>query len=346
MAAGANQHFLPRFLQKPFGSLPKRKDIWVFRKSAAPCLRPIKKVGSENYFYSMVEETGSPTLDDRITDIETALSRKLNEIRSLPFAASVASVVAAEVVFHLTQRMAHFRSLLGEAGTQISKTLSELVSDDQWVGNAIWTRVAQRLDEHLTLSSEDGRERVSSELLKQIVFPHLQEHLDKAVAVTRTLAHGLGEFLEDSPGMIREAHNDAIGDFKPTPRQQFLENLNWVVQSAPNHQAILPDCVAFAILRDGSSEPYMISDQGQTDAVIMPVSPSKLLVGYTPRFVFCAEYDFNAAAARASYNFFLASTNDPACGRIQPLIGECTAIIRAAGREAFTSAYSRYSSTK
>lgn len=87
MSSGPNEHYLPRFLQKPFGIRPKRKGIWVFARDEAAEAKRIKNVGARDYFYSEPAEDGARTLDDYITDIETAMSRILDDIRAAPVGA-------------------------------------------------------------------------------------------------------------------------------------------------------------------------------------------------------------------------------------------------------------------
>ena len=109
MSSGPNQHYLPRFLQRPFGIRPKCKEIWVFARDEEPGAKHIKHVGAGDCFYSEPAVDGAQTLDDYITDIETPISRMLADIRAAPVGAQISSADAAEVLNHLIPRTAHVR---------------------------------------------------------------------------------------------------------------------------------------------------------------------------------------------------------------------------------------------
>ncbi|MGN7752855.1 hypothetical protein [Sinorhizobium sp. 22678] len=120
LSSGPNQHYLPRFLQKPFGIRPKRKEIWVFARGVAPEPKRLKEVGASEYFYSDPAADSARTLDDDITDIETPISRILAGIRAQPVGAVVNSTDAAEIVNHLVPRTAHVRVNMERGPTPFS----------------------------------------------------------------------------------------------------------------------------------------------------------------------------------------------------------------------------------
>jgi hypothetical protein len=109
--AGRNQHHIPQFFLRGFG-VPisgKPKKIWLFEKGQAPFLAEIKRTATALDFYSPPSPDGSPTLDSKITDLETLLARRVAEVRATSVGQSVDASVAADIVAHLAPRASHIR---------------------------------------------------------------------------------------------------------------------------------------------------------------------------------------------------------------------------------------------
>ena len=66
----------------------------------------------------------------------------------------------------------------------------------------------------------------------------------------------------------------------------------------------------------------MLVGQDDISAVIMPVSPEKILVGITPGCALRSAFSYNLEAARASYSFFLSSCTDDEIVSFCPVIAE------------------------
>jgi hypothetical protein len=129
VSSGPNQHYLPRFLQKPFGIYPKRKEIWIFARDTEPEAKRIKHVGTGDFFYSEPAADGARTLDDEITDIETPISRMLADIRGAPIGAQINSSNAAEVLNHLIPRTAHVRVSIERGLRMMARGVETIISD-------------------------------------------------------------------------------------------------------------------------------------------------------------------------------------------------------------------------
>lgn len=131
MPTGPNQHYLPRFLQKPFGIRPKRKEIWVFARNSVLQQKRLKEVGSSDHFYADPVAEGERTLDDEITEIETSISRMLSGMRAQPIGSTIDSTNAAEIVNHLVPRTAHVRVSMERGLRMMADGVQTILNDDE-----------------------------------------------------------------------------------------------------------------------------------------------------------------------------------------------------------------------
>ena len=66
------QHYVPRFYLRRFGTQDKKIAV-IDRRNGEVEVKPIKRVGAEKDFYTLVDDTGKPRFD-----VEYALSRLEN----------------------------------------------------------------------------------------------------------------------------------------------------------------------------------------------------------------------------------------------------------------------------
>lgn len=329
MPSGPNQHFIPRFFQKPFAVRPKRKEIWVFSRDHVPELKKLKKIGTSDYFYSGPNDGCSSTLDDKITTIETPISRKLAIIREQSSGAAVNSNDAAEIVNHLVPRTAHTRMTLARGLWMMFHNVEAISSDSSAVKKLMGLDEDEPTENFREALEEKFGEIVSDNpvlpkhLCERIMFCLIKENIHSLMFEMTPLIQDMcriGKGLTED--IVKEAHNKALLEFmNSVPQLKMLEALNWTVQSAPAIGAILPDCVALAIDQTGVIMPAMVSDWDQTKAVIMPISPDKLLVGSKKDFKVEEELDYNLEAVKCSHGFFLSSTDDKRLIELSQLIG-------------------------
>lgn len=329
MPSGPNQHFIPRFFQKPFAVRPKRKEIWVFSRDHVPELKKLKKIGTSDYFYSESGDGCSSTLDDKITTIETPISRKLAIIREQSSGAAVNSNGAAEIVNHLVPRTAHTRMTLARGLWMMFHNVEAISSDSSAVKKLMGLDEDEPTDNFREALEEKFGEIVSDNpvlpkhLCERIMFCLMKENIQSRMSEMAPVIQDMcrtGKGLTE--GIVKGAHNKALLEFMNSiPRLKMLEALNWTVQSAPAIGAILPDCVALAIDQSGVTMPAMFSDWDQTKAVIMPISPDKLLVGAKKDFKVEEELDYNLEAVKCSHDFFLSSTNNERLIELNQLLG-------------------------
>lgn len=331
MKSGPNQHYIPRFLQKPFRIPPKRDKIWYFRRNELPEQKAIKRTGSDRYFYSEPSIDGSPTLDDAITKLESQLSQILNGIRSVDIGETVQSAAAAMVVDHLTPRTAHVRATMEHALSHLMNGVANLFSDVEDAQKLVGLDLDHPTDrfrgyifQPVVEQLEIADIHIPMHVLERFIFYFIKENFSDITKKTLPLVSPLmGGFLSTSSKIVREAHNKAL--FKtsgPNQRNEFLLTLGWTIESAPTAGAILSDCVAIAVVENNSAESLMFADHKDVQAVIMPLSPEKLLVGRKAGYTFPKDFDYNGQAARTSHSFFLSSFNNSETSRLHLMIGE------------------------
>ena len=331
MSSGPNQHYLPRFLQKPFGIYPKRKEIWIFARDTEPEAKRIKHVGTGDFFYSEPAADGARTLDDEITDIETPISRMLADIRGAPIGAQINSANAAEVLNHLIPRTAHVRVSIERGLRMMARGVETIISDSDHLQALIGLdedepnetfreNLAEKLDEIEGLAGLG----LPRELIQRIAFVLAKENFATMASDFLPVFRGvLRKWLDTAGTVVRESHNEVLGRMSgPKPRLKLLEELSWTVIAAPSEGAILPDCAALAVDRAGNTAPAMFVNWQELSAIILPVAPDKLLVGKPSDAVSVQLPDFNLEAARSSHDFFLAPVCNEAVQKLHKRLGE------------------------
>lgn len=331
MPSGPNQHYLPRFLQRPFGTRPKRKSIWVFARGAGPEAKTIKEVGASEHFYSDPPNNGERTLDDEITDIENVLSKNLAVIRGQHPGTGIDAAIAAEIVDHLVPRTAHVRINIERGLRVMSEGVEMILSDEKRVqsligldedepGEAFRKNFSERLNEIEGIENLGVPEHV----IQRVAFFQAKENFSSVAEDTLpTLQKLFSSWLQANEGIVRESHNKIVKAVSAsTPRLKLLENLKWTVDAAPPEGVILPDCAAVGIDSSGHAAPAMFVDLREVAAIILPIAPDKLLIGASRNCEFAGPADFNEDAARCSHDFFLAPTKNDCLTGLQELIGE------------------------
>lgn len=331
MPTGPNQHYLPRFLQKPFGIRPKRKEIWVFARGSAPEQKRLKEVGASDYFYADPVAEGARTLDDEITEIETPVSRMLSDMRAQSIGSSIDSTNAAEIVKHLVPRTAHVRVSMERGLRMMANGVQTILNDDERLQtlmgldedepNEVFRKnLADKLEEI------EGLENLGlpTELIQRIVFFMAKENFTTLVTdFIPMMRSSFATWPQASGDLVRESHNKALAQISSSKqRLKMFGELRWSIVAAPQQGAILPDCAALAIERAGQATPAMFADWDEVVAIVLPISPEKLLVGAAADFDLVSLPDFNEAAARCSHDFFLAPTTNEYLEQLHECLGE------------------------
>lgn len=288
-------------------------------------------VGASDHFYSDPAPDGARTLDDDITDIESSVSRTLAAIRDQSVGTAVSSTDATHVVHHLVPRTAHVRVNLERALRMVADGIETILDDDGRIQTLVGLgedEVNERFRENFadTLSEIEWIEKlgVPRDIIEKISFIYAKEqYASIATNMRLTMRNIFNNWMGKADDLVRRSHNRALQDITRTsPRSILLEKLTWSTQPSQNEGAILPDCVALAVDQSGQTMPAMFSDWNQVAAIILPVSPNKLLVGAATEFDVLKLIDFNEEAARCSHDFFLSPEANEYMAHLHKLLGE------------------------
>lgn len=296
-----------------------------------PEKRPIKRTGSEDFFYSRPSPDGQSTLDEAITSVETRLSQALYEIRFRSPGERVDSEVAAAIVSHLAGRTAHVRSTL-EDGLILSLDHARALFIDR---SAVETMIGLDTDvptdrfrdvlvNKLAKTPEIANARIPRRVLERAAFFYLKENPGEVLGQSADFVSALIDDMRPrSSELVRDSHNKAVDQILVSSGyEKLLQKLEWTIEKAPASGAVLPDCVVIAVSEDGDANAHLLVERERLQAVVMAISPEKLLVGRKIGIKMPDDFDYNVAAARASYSFFLTPRNDAETSRLHALIGK------------------------
>ena len=328
---GRNQHFIPRFLQRAFGIRPVRKEIWYFGRGEVAEKRSVKRTASEDFFYSEPQADGRSTLDDAITRVESDLAALLNEIRAKNPGDTIASTTAAAIVSHLAQRTAHVRATLSEGVVRLLRRVEDTFSERDSVealmgldGAVPGDRFRELVMSELAGKPEIARLGIPHRVLERVAFLFAKENagelVEQGVEVVNAVLDG---FRPRSSNLVRDSHNKALGGMIGSNKYQaLLKTFDWRVESGPATGAILPDCVVIGLGSDGVAGNHLFIGGKEMGAIMLAMSPERLLVGRKPGFALPSDFDYNIEATCLSHTFFLAPRNDEETARLHTMIGQ------------------------
>lgn len=315
--SGRKQHHIPQSVLRAF-EIPRAgrtAKIWVFSREKK-FVGAIKDVAAERDFYSAPPSDGTRTLDDLITLYEDRLAAHLMSLRAAQCDEPVEADTAAEVVSHLTFRNAHLRKTFSYGIHLLAAQAIDLFCDETNVRTLLGLDsgdftpfMRERLDEVL-----DGEHQIASlnlprTLLHKVAFMIMKENFSRFVLNDLPSMRLMLElFAHEAPSQMRAGHNQSLLDeLAPDARTSVLRSLRWTVQKSPPNGAILPDCVAVGIVKNGAPQPLILSDLEQLTCVLMPLAPDRILVGSRSVEMTPELSDFNTHAASCSHNSFMSN---------------------------------------
>jgi hypothetical protein len=333
--SGRKQHYIPQCLLKVF-AIPgkgKTKKVWVFKKSQPAYVSSVKDVATKRHFYSELSENGCPTLDDRITDYENELNRRLTLIRKWPIHGAVDVTIAAELITHLTIRAAHLRDVFALGAKEMITGVTMIFADKRnmraFLGidadaptPFLQEEIKKVLSTQVDLLARSG---LPEPVLGQIAFTLMKEQFDHFYAnQSPELMAAFDYMARRVDSIAREAHAKAMTrSLKPEARVQALSQFSWTIHLIREGNLILPDCIAVAIQSNGNGpQPYIVTGVDEINAVLCPISSDRLLVGRKGDMVPPAVEGFNEAAAACSHTFFVSGTQTPELEELSERIGE------------------------
>ena len=318
--SGKKQHFIPQALLRGFG-IQRNKQIYVqvFPYGRSKFEVATDGIGAERYFYSKPSQiSDEKTLDDKITDYENTQKTVLHHLQTQPIDEPVNAIAVSELVTHLSVRNAHFRDvategarLLFEEATSIfqdrDRTRRALGLDGHKPSNALIEALNKKIAEYretfqiLGMTDDDAREWALTQ-----AGPLFEQNFPKMAAEMALV----WETIEPRIATIgKDAQLSALEkDLAPETRRMALEKFTWVIADDLHEKLLLPDCVAVALTAAGP-QPASFAGADDTDAILMPLSSSRLLVG-SLKHPLVLPKDINETMAGCSWRFFVAQTSE------------------------------------
>lgn len=325
--SGPNEHHIPRFFQRAFAV--KRKggepnEIWHYRAGDEPELSSIAQTASEDHFYGV-------DLDTKLKIPENILGSHFASLRKAPIGAAVDGALAADLVSHLAPRSRHFRASIATGIRQMMSDTQALLGDRDKLealvgldGEQPSALFLEKMEEAIgSYSAEVEAVGLPRPLLDRISFILAKEQFDSvAESSVASMSVLLRKFASDAPKVVRDGHNRALDRLADgvNPRRDLLAGFDWTFEAAPATGAILPDCVAMA-LSPGESFLPLVFVGADIEAVVMPLTKEKLLVGRAPDKPAPDLAAFNEEAASCSEEFFLAHMDAPELRELVDRIG-------------------------
>lgn len=309
--AGKRQHYVPRLLQSGFVADPtdEGKRTWLHRRGAKPKLVGVRDIGVQDWFYSG-KPSGTPTLDDAITDYERDLAPSVRELREAEPGTTINPNMAAETVVHLVLRTAHLRNLISSGVTQLTDELAALFQDPDRLGAMIGLQ-GPMLSELVMRGIKDKAEQlvpsgIPAALAERLIVFMIREVGDQLVTNVVTNFASFSEVLfSNFVSQIPEMHKDLLKN--PVADNGWVSKLSklvWTVEAGED--LILPDAVALSRAPGELLRPVLFTSGTDTELIVMPVAPTRILVGRRNQAPFDAKH-FNQHAAAGSDSFFIAA---------------------------------------
>jgi hypothetical protein len=285
--AGSRQHFIPRMLLKRFADGADR--VKVVSRERATFVTSIVNVALENKFFG---SPGPGTADEAITSEEGRISALLNSACSSSpgwFPAEDAAVLFS----HFAVRTRSTRSVIGQVGEMAIDAVTDLYSDQERAR----ATTMQYLREHpeslmdevfkvvrqLYGDGADMKLRQSPEYpqVVGVVMQWAESHLDGGALDTSfsALLAALGTMKERLNPLVRGAHERIARDGPtPTKRVETFEAFSYETREV-SEGLVLGDSVAFCFQHGGGVTPILFNED-ETATVIMPISGSRVLLGW------------------------------------------------------------------
>lgn len=332
--AGRKQHYIPQCLLRGFEAKRngRHAQVHVFRVGGNSYLSSTEGVASERDFYSSLSTGDRKTLDDLITDYEQRLSPLLNQLRNVRHKVPVDSLLAAEVVTHLTIRSAFLRNAFDFGVHELLNSVSGFFADAEsvrfWAG-IDRSRPKQILVEEIDRAVDALRthfpDPIPDDILRRMLLFRLREEFDFIFQQQITpLGNELAELKAATAELIRNSHAKVLDkDLVPQERAAALAKLHWRIFCCSEENLILPDCVAISVGESGGRpySSYLLNADDELKQVLLPISASLLLVGTADSCMDVRIDEFNNAAAACSFDFFISSKVTESIDRLASRIG-------------------------
>lgn len=327
--AGKNQHYIPQAVLQSFAIPDARTaQVHVFRREN-DFRSSITNVAAEDYFYSVPSHDGTETLDDIMTRHENGPFNR--DLLSLLTAApgAIGPDAPAEVLAHLIVRGDHLRGVFRASAPILAKLVDDLLGNSDRIARMMGAsgpapsdlfrqRMAKAVDESHPLS-QLGLPRP---VLEAIAYMMLRENAETGFEeAAEALTAAIDDFRERAGAIAKDAQVKALsGAMVPEGRIEILRQLDWHIVDVDQPTFVLPDFLGLAFDEAGTSGTIFSFDAERLSAILMPLTPSRMLIGgECPSSIALA--DFNVLAVPHCLNFFVSAYTDNDLQDLQTKIG-------------------------
>lgn len=315
--AGTRSHFIPRFLQKGFASRVDGDKVftWLFRKDTDPRESSTKDVGLESKFSFCGQNTEA---DDQITADETKFDTLVSDLRN-GVESSLSDPLLPQLLTIFEIRTRHFRQrCLFQSGVAIARYKHLILSDidrfkklskQHWPEYLLWLR-ENHPEYWQYLQQFDLKEQmeIESKILAE-TQSQPQELIEKACSEVET----------QMEYWIRSKHLEMLEQpVYENPRTAYFEKLTYTALTTRKPLILGDSIVLFCV--DGYLHKPFLGEEDMLDAVYLPLTPNKVLVGARPDFD-TVSTDIREAISRCSLEFFISAENSLENRRLQGEIG-------------------------
>lgn len=327
--AGKNQHYIPQAVLQSFAIPDARTaQVHVYRREK-DFRSSINNVAAEDYFYSVPSDDGTETLDDIMTRHENGpFNRDLSALLTAA-PGDIDPDGAAEVVAHLITRGDHLRGVFRASAPILADLVDDLLGNSERIARMMGAsgpepsdlfreRMAKAVDENHLLS-QLGLPRP---VVEAIAYMMLRENAKSGFAeAAEALSTAVDDFRERAGELAKDAQVKALSSgMIPEGRIEILRLLNWRIVDVEHPIFVLPDFVGLAFDETGTSGTIFSFDAQSLNAILMPLTPSRMLIGgkFPPPIALTS---FNALAVPHCLNFFVSAYSDDALQRLRASIG-------------------------
>ncbi len=326
--AGRKQHYIPQLLLRKFGEkVGRATHVVVYPESRDPHPVSTRDIAAQRYFYSKESKAGDPkSLDDEITDYETTVDRILEDIESKPNKAPIKSIDAANIVTHLCVRNRMVRDAFEHGASSLIGAIDASARDvndfHKLLGNdRIRDEIESALVDHAEILAARGISQTQSRV---ILHDQLNNNLGGLLESLRPQFDSfLQQILDNAGKFTKEAHNTTLAnEIAPEQRVRKYSKLSWRILENTDANYILPDCVVVSRLTDASFRPLVFTPLDvDLRSIVMPLSPTKLIVGQDKEEDFDGTGSLNNAFAECSWSFFIAKQKEEGLNVLRSRIG-------------------------
>lgn len=327
--AGDKQHYIPQAVLRAFRFNPKGKTarVHVFRADRA-YPSSTEGVAAQRFFFSEPAADGSETLDAIMTRHENGpFNDDLMALSALG-PGPVDGELASRVLGHLSGRNHHLRGVMRSGATLLADLVEQLFGGSDQIANLLGAdgpsptaRFRKVFADAIAGDAMFASLGLPEPVLESLAYMMLRENRAGFGEMSDAARYVAASVRGQAPDLARTAHVKSLNtSLVPTARTDTLRTLNWRIAEVDAPTFILPDFVALAFDRDGNSGTIFTFDRDSFAAILMPLSPTRMLIGDSE----FRDWDmaaFNSNAVPHCLEFFVSAFRNEALDALAPMIG-------------------------